>query len=158
MPTIHLTTFLAAPPERVFDLCRSINLHKRYLSKIKGIIVGGVTSGLMVMGDTVTWKADYLSKTRVLKLKMTSFDRMHSFTVEQASGDFKTMQHEQFFKPVRNGTIVITLFHFEIKYGIMGTIFNKYYLTGHMRNLLEQRNKLIKEYAESQKWSFVLTK
>ena len=29
MPTIHLTTFVAAPAQRVFDLARSIDLHRK---------------------------------------------------------------------------------------------------------------------------------
>ena len=32
MPLIHLTTFIAAPAERVFDLSRSIDVHKKSLA------------------------------------------------------------------------------------------------------------------------------
>ena len=158
MPTIHLTNFIAAPPERVFDLYRSLNLHKRYMSQIKGTAVGGITSGLLGLDESVTWKAEYLFKARLLKLKITAINRPHAFTYVQAAGDFKTIRHEHFFKPANNGTIVITLFHFEIPYGVLGSAFNRYYLTAKLRYLLEQRNKLIKEYAESQKWSFILNK
>ena len=35
MPNIHLTTFIAAPVERVFDLSRNIDLHKESMTKHK---------------------------------------------------------------------------------------------------------------------------
>src|SRR2546426_8911877 len=117
MPTIHLTTFVAAPPERVFDLTRSIDLHKKSMSKTNETAVAGITSGLIGLGDTVTWKAKHLFKTRFLRSKITVLDRPYSFTDEQVNGDFKSLRHEHFFKPTDNGTIVIDLFHFEIPYG-----------------------------------------
>lgn len=80
------------------------------------------------------------------------------FTDEQLEGDFKMMKHEHHFKPCDNGTIMIDLFHFESPYGIIGQWFNSLYLTNYMKRMLEQRNKLIKEYAESDKWKKLLIK
>jgi ligand-binding SRPBCC domain-containing protein len=80
------------------------------------------------------------------------------FVDEQAQGDFKMMKHEHYFKPCDNGTIVIDLFHFESPYGMIGRWFNSLYLTKYMRQLLEQRNKTIKTYAESERWKKLLVK
>ena len=41
MPTIHLTTFIAAPADVVFDLSRHIDLHKESMSKFKEEAVAG---------------------------------------------------------------------------------------------------------------------
>src|SRR4051812_187680 len=128
MPTIHLTTFIAAPPARVFDLCRSVDLHKKSMSQHDETAIAGTTSGLIHLNETVTWKAKHLMKTRFLKSKITAMDRPLSFTDEQVSGNFKSLQHEHYFKPVKNGTIVIDLFHYEIPYGGAGKIFNKLFL------------------------------
>ena len=78
------------------------------------------------------------------------------FIDEQMQGDFKMMKHEHYFKPCENGTIMIDLFHFETPYGMLGRWFNALYLTNYMRRLLEQRNKTIQEYAESDKWRKLL--
>lgn len=78
------------------------------------------------------------------------------FIDEQVQGDFKIMKHEHHFKPCDNGTILIDLLHFEIPYGIFGEWFNSLYLTKYMKRLLEQRNKVIKEVAEGEKWKKLL--
>ena len=152
MPVIHLTTFIAAPIERVFDLSRSIDLHKHSMTKYKEEPVGSVINGLVKQGDEITWRAHHLFKTRILKTRITSFDRPNSFTDEQVSGDFTLMKHQHFFKPIDNGTIMIDIFEFQSPFGFAGSVLNKLYLTKYMRVLLEQRNKQIKEIAESNRW------
>lgn len=152
MSTIHLTTFIAAPIERVFDLARSIDLHKKSLAHTKEEAVSGVTTGLINLNETVTWKAKHLGKTRFLKSKITELTRPVSFTDQMAEGDFKTLSHEHHFKQVENGTIMIDIMNFEAPYGGLGRLFSKLYLAGYLRKMLEQRNKLIREYAETDKW------
>lgn len=156
MPTIHLTTFIKAPVERVFDLSRSIDLHKRSLSHTREEAVAGITTGLINLNETVTWKAKHLGKTRFLKSKITDFQKPASFTDEMAEGDFKSMQHQHHFKQVENGTIMIDIMNFEPPYGKLGQLFSKIYLTGYLKKMLELRNSLIRDYAESDKWRQVL--
>ena len=97
-----------------------------------------------------------ISKPISLRIKITEMKKPEMFTDEQAQGDFKMMKHEHFFKPCDNGTIVIDLFHFESRYGTFGRWFNSLFLTRYMRKLLEQRNRTIKEFAESDKWKKLL--
>lgn len=47
MPTIHLTTFIAAPANRVFDLSRNIDLHKESMKGHAEEAVSGVRFGLI---------------------------------------------------------------------------------------------------------------
>lgn len=156
MPTIHLTTFIAAPVHVVFDLSRHIGLHQESMSKFKEEAVAGTRFGLIEKDETVTWRARHLFKSRLLRSKITAMKKPELFTDEQVQGDFKTMKHEHHFKPCDNGTIVIDLFYFESPYGILGRWFNSLYLTNYMKRLLEQRNKIIKEFAESDKWRKLL--
>ena len=157
MPTIHLTTFIAAPADRVFDLARNIDLHKKSLAHTGEEAVAGTVSGLIQAGETVTWKAKHLGKKRVLRIKITDMKPPLSFTDEMVDGDFKSMKHEHHFKQVANGTFMIDFFVFESPWGL-GQLVNRLYLTRYMYKLLEHRNKTIKEYAESDKWKFVLNK
>ena len=158
MPTIHLTTFVAAPADRVFDLARSIELHRKSMAHTAEEAIAGTTTGLIGLDETVTWKAKHLFKTRVLKSRITAMERPLSFTDEMVNGDFKSIRHEHHFKRTGNGTLLIDLFHFETPYGGLGRLINRLYLTQYMRGLLELRNKHIKEYAESDKWKFILVK
>ena len=156
MPTIHLTTFIAAPAHVVFDLSRHIDLHKESMSVYKEEAVAGTRTGLIEKDEMVTWKARHFFKRRLMQVKITDMKKNEMFTDEQAQGDFKMMRHEHYFKPCDNGTIVIDLFHFESPYGLIGRWFNSLYLTRYMRRLLEQRNKTIKTYAESEQWKRLL--
>jgi len=69
MPTIHVTTFIAAPPDRVFDLSRNIDLHKQSMSKHGEEAVAGTRFGLIEKDETVTWKAKHFFKKRLLKTR-----------------------------------------------------------------------------------------
>jgi ligand-binding SRPBCC domain-containing protein len=158
MPTIHITTFIAAPVERVFDLSRSIDLHKRSMYKRKEQAVNGTTFGLINEGETVTWKAKHLYRTRFLKVKVSSMNRPVSFTDESVSGDLKNMKHEHHFRTIDNGTLMIDIFTYDIVYGALGKFINRIYLLKYLEQLLETRNAMIKEYAEGDKWKFLLEK
>jgi ligand-binding SRPBCC domain-containing protein len=156
MPIIHLTTFIAAPAEVVFDLSRHIGVHKESMSHYKEEAVAGTRIGLIEKDETVTWRARHLFKNRLLRVKITEMKKPEMFTDEQVQGDFKKMKHEHHFKPCENGTLLIDLFHFESPYGVIGRWLNALYLTNYMKKLLEQRNKYIKEVAESGKWKKLL--
>lgn len=156
MPHIHITNFIAAPPQVVFDLSRHIGLHKISQQKHREEAIGGVTAGLINEGDFVTWKARHLFKSRFLKIRITKMQPYTFFEDVMEEGDFKVFRHHHHFKPVQNGTIVIDELEFESPYGLIGTMFNKIYLTNYLKKLLQQRNLIIKGYAETKKWEALL--
>lgn len=158
MPTIHLTTFIAAPAAVLFDLSRHIGLHKESMADFKEEAVAGTRFGLIEKEETVTWRARHLFKERLLRVKITEMKKNDMFIDEQVEGDFKSMKHEHYFKPCDNGTIMIDLLHFETPYGQLGRWFNALYLTRYMKHLLEKRNAVIREYAESGRWQKLLAK
>ncbi len=158
MPLIHLTTFIEAPVERVFDLSRNIELHKESMKKHQEEAVAGTRFGLIGKEETVTWKARHFFKTRILRIRITEMEKPLRFIDEQSQGDFRAMKHEHYFKPCDNGTIMIDLFHYESPYGTIGKWFNSLCLTRYLKKLIQQRNKVIKEYAESNKWRRLLEK
>lgn len=158
MPLIHLTTFIGAPAERVFDLSRSVDLHKKSMAHTGEQAVAGTTAGLIELNETVTWKAKHLFKVRVLRSRITEMNKSVSFTDEMANGDFKQLKHEHHFKQIENGTLMIDLFSYETPYGGLGKIVNSLFLNRYLKKLLERRNRFIKEYAESEKWKFILQK
>jgi ligand-binding SRPBCC domain-containing protein len=158
MPFIHLTTFIAAPQERVFDLSRSVDVHKASMKRHHEKVVDGTITGLMNLGDMVTWTAKHLFKQRRLKIKVTKLQAPEYFTDEQEEGDFRMMKHEHFFKSIQNGTIMIDQFHFETPYGWLGSVVNRFYLEGHMTELLKERNATIKQIAEGNLWTQYLNR
>lgn len=158
MPVIHLTSFIAAPHDRVFDLARHIGLHQQSMQGHHEEAVAGTRFGLIEKDETVTWRARHLFKNRLLKVKITDMKRPDSFSDMQMQGDFKSMQHEYHFKPCENGTIMIDLFTYEVPYGFFGRLFDRIYLHGYMTRLLQRRNEFIKKTAESDQWKPLLMK
>src|ERR1700754_4944066 len=105
MESIHLTTFIAAPADRIFDLSRSITLHKISTASTGEEAIAGVTSGLINKDETVTWQAKHLLKKRIFTSKIVAMEPKSFFCDEMIKGDFKSFRHEHHFKPVENGTI-----------------------------------------------------
>jgi ligand-binding SRPBCC domain-containing protein len=157
MARIHLTTFIAAPAERVFNLSRSINLHSISTAHTNERAIAGVTNGLIKLNETVTWQARHLFKTRQHTSKITAMESPVFFVDEMTKGDFKSFRHEHHFKPVDNGSIMIDILEFESPYGSVGKLFNSIYLKKYLENFLIKRNNTIKEYAETQKWKVILS-
>jgi ligand-binding SRPBCC domain-containing protein len=157
MPKIHLTVFISAPIERVFNLSRSISLHKISTAGTNEEAVAGVTSGLINKDETVTWKAKHLFKTRQHTSKITAMDIPDHFVDEMIAGDFESFRYDHYFKAVNNGIIMIDILEFETPYGTAGKIVNALYLKKYLERFLQKRNNVIKEYAETQKWKAILS-
>ena len=152
MPYIHLTTFIAAPIERVFNLSRSIDVHKLSMKPYAEEPIGGLRTGLMNLNDVVTWQAKHLFKERKLKVKVTALQSPFMFTDEMVEGDFTKLKHEHHFKKIENGTIMIDQFWYDIPYGKMGAFFNTVFFNRYMEKLLQHRNGVIKQLAEGEQW------
>jgi len=158
MQFIHLTNFIAAPAERVFDLSLSVDLHKWGMKDYGETAVDGVMQGLMKEGDTVTWKAKHLFKERMLKIRITQLQRPLFFVDEQVQGDFRFMKHEHYFKPAENGTIMIDQFRFQSPKGVLGKLVDTVYLNKYLKKLLEVRIAAIRSAAESSQWKQFLNR
>ena len=156
MPVIHLTTFIKAPRQRVFDLSRSITMHAVSMKHTNEKAIKGVISGLIYLNETVTWQAKLLFKQRVMEVRITEMKPFENFTDEIVKGDFKSMKHEHHFKEIENGTIMIDLFSFKTPYGWWGKVANFIFLKQYLQKLLETRNAAIKLYAETNQWKHVL--
>lgn len=156
MPKFTLHTLIDAPVERVFDLSRSIDLHVISTQKSNEKAVAGVTTGLINEQESVTWNAYHLFRKRSFTSKITGFKRPVSFKDEMQHGDFKKFSHEHLFSEEYGKTMMIDRVDFESPFGFAGKLFNTIYLEKYIRNLLSERNKIIKEYAESDNWKHIL--
>ncbi|MFZ4058538.1 MAG: SRPBCC family protein [Ferruginibacter sp.] len=156
MQHIHCTTFIAAPIERVFDLSRSINMHKISTVDTGEEAIAGTTTGLINLNETVTWRAKHLFKIRQFTSKITVMENPTTFTDEMLQGDFKSFKHEHHFKSTNNGCIMIDLIWFESPYGNLGKMVDRFYLKAYLEKFLLKRNAVIQEYAETEKWKVIL--
>lgn len=114
--------------------------------------IAGRTSGFIELGETVTWRAKHFFIWQNLITKITEFNCPHFFADEMISGAFKSFRHEHYFFEADGGTLMRDVFVFKSPYGLLGKLFNIITLKAYMTSLLTQRNEVIRQVAESEKW------
>ncbi|GCE22867.1 SRPBCC family protein [Dictyobacter kobayashii] len=88
MALIQLETFIQAPLERCFDLSLNVDAHSKSVAKTHERPVAGVMSGMMKLGDTVTWEAVHFGIRQHLTSEITVYKRPTRFTDEMIKGPF----------------------------------------------------------------------
>lgn len=156
MPRIELQTYIKAAKEIVFNLSRSIDLHKISTQHTNEEAIDGKTSGLIGLNESVTWKAKHFGITQTLTSKITEFDKPNYFADEMVHGAFKKFKHEHHFVESENGTLMTDFFIYESPLGILGKMADTLFLKKYMTKLLKKRNMILKEFAESDKWKEII--
>jgi ligand-binding SRPBCC domain-containing protein len=157
MGAIHLTTFVEAPIERVFDLTRNLAVFKYVFNSRKEKLTSRAGANLLTKGETVSIVAKHLGKERLSTLKLTTLERPTFILEEQVKGDLILYRHEHHFKSIDNGTIVIDLIEFDGPRDIVGRYLGKLYLKNYLEELMRKRNEVIRTYAETERWRAVLS-
>ena len=156
MPTIHLETKIKSTIDICFDLSCSIDFHQLTTSKTKERAISGVTSGLIKLNDKVTWEAIHFGIKQQLTSKISQFNKPFHFRDEQVSGAFKNFKHDHFFEQQDGFVLMKDVFEFQSPFGFIGILVNRLILTKYMTQFLSERNAMIKEYAETEKWKTIL--
>src|SRR5438552_18839866 len=93
-----LETTIAAPVELCFNLARSIDVHLAAAAGHGQRAVAGVTSGLIGLGETVTWEGHYLLLRRRMTSRIVEFEYPVMFADEMQSGAFERWRHKHTFE------------------------------------------------------------
>jgi len=156
MPIIIIHTEINAPMDRCFDLSRSIDLHQISTEHTNEEAVDGITSGLINLHESVTWRATHFGVSQTLSTKITKFESPSIFVDEMVNGAFKSFRHEHRFEQTDTGTRMIDQFEYVSPFGIIGRFVDLIVLKKYMTLLLSKRNETIREFAESDQWKKVL--
>ncbi len=156
MPKIETETIINAPIEICFDLSRSVDLHKISTSKTKEYVFAGRKKGLLEAGESVTWRAKHFGVWQNLTSKITNFEYPFYFSDEMVKGAFHSFKHEHRFETKEGKTIMKDIFDFKSPFGVIGAVVDKIILTNYMKAFIEERNQVIKDFAETGKWKDVL--
>jgi ligand-binding SRPBCC domain-containing protein len=150
MPTIQHSQYIKAPIEVCFDLARSVEVHIHTTSGTQERAVGGVTSGLLEEGDTVTWEAVHFGIRQRLTAKVTVMEKPFRFVDIMVKGAFKSFVHTHEFVEEAEGTVMIDTFQFESPFGLLGIAADKLFLERYMREFIESRAEGLRELAEKE--------
>jgi ligand-binding SRPBCC domain-containing protein len=165
MYTVRVETMVGAPPERCFDLARSVEAHVASTGKTGERVAGGRAAGLMEMGEEVTWEGRHFFVRQRFTSRITGFERPGWFRDEMVRGAFRSFEHEHFFEeaggvraasPSRGdgvtGTRMVDVLVFSAPLGVVGWIAERVVLGWYLRRFLEERARVLKELAEGEGW------
>jgi ligand-binding SRPBCC domain-containing protein len=155
MVTLEEIMLIHAPRERCFDLARSVEVHLagNVHSGEAAIAAGGDTSGLLGPGDRVTWRARHFGLRHNLTSEITAMEWPGYFQDTMIAGPFRSMKHDHFFRTLPGGgTEMRDIFRFAAPVPVAGRLAEILVLRRHMRRLLHERNKVIRQIAEPSEW------
>ena len=141
--SFECSTTSTLAPERLFDLARDVTAHTRSMSASRETAVAGVRSGLIGLGESVTWRAWHFGLPLRMTSRITAMTAPLSFTDEQTRGPFRFFTHEHLFQPHGTGTVMIDRVSFAAPLGILGRIVERLVLSAYLRRLIEQRNTFL---------------
>jgi ligand-binding SRPBCC domain-containing protein len=155
MVRLEEVTVIRAPIDRCFDLARSVEVHLagNVHSGEVALAIGGVTSGLIGLRQRVTWRARHFGAWRQLTSEITAMDRPAYFQDTMIQGAFHSMQHDHFFESLSSGeTEMRDVFCFAAPLWLLGRLAELAVLHRYMQALLQERNAVIRQIAESREW------
>ena len=148
MTTINLVTKINASKQIVFDLSRNIDIHQQSASPSKEKAIAGITSGLINLNETVTWRGKHFGFYITHKSRITAMNFYDYFVDEMEKGKFKFFKHEHFFDEENGFTIMKDKLQYKTPFGIFGKLFDVLFLKKHLTNFLLERNKILKAVSE----------
>ena len=146
---IELRTDIAAPADVVFDLSRSIDAHLSSMERSRERAVAGVTSGLIGLGQQVTWKATHFGIPFTMTSTISAMERPTRFVDEQVRGPFARFRHEHRFESIDGGTRMTDTIDFVSPLGPLGRLVDRVALERYMTKLIAERNVHLKVAAEA---------
>jgi ligand-binding SRPBCC domain-containing protein len=155
MVTLKEITVIGAPIERCFDLARSVEVHLagNVHCGESAVATAGIGSGLVALGQCVTWRAKHFGIWHELTSQITVLKRPAHFQDVMIRGIFRFMRHDHFFRALSGDSTKMTdVFCFAAPLPILGRLAEIAVLRSYMRALLRERNAALKEIAESSAW------
>ncbi len=102
------------------------------------------------MGQRVTFRARHFALRHHLTSEITAFDPPTYFQDTMIDGPFRSLRHDHYFRTVPGGqTEMRDLFVFAAPLPVLGRLAEILILRRYMRNLLRERNAVIRQVAES---------
>ena len=143
MISFQRQTLIPVPPDEAFDLSLSIDAHLGSMSDSGERAVGGVTRGVIGLGEFVTWRARHFGVTWTMTSAITEWERPIRFVDEQQRGPFKSFRHEHRFVPSEGGTMLHDDVRFVAPLGPLGLVAERLVLKRYLPHLIDVRNEFL---------------
>jgi ligand-binding SRPBCC domain-containing protein len=148
--SLVVVTRIEAPIEICFDLARGIEAHEES-SAFTGerAVPPGRTSGLLELGDQVTFEGVHLGIRQRFTARIAELDRPRRFVDELVKSTFRAMRHIHDFREIGGATIMTDALEWTSPFGPLGVIADAVAVKRHMRDFLVRKQGNLKRMAEN---------
>ncbi|MGZ0710903.1 SRPBCC family protein (plasmid) [Coraliomargarita sp. W4R53] len=140
MPTTFVVvTDADVRARQLFEISLDIDAHVSSMQQSGERAIAGTTSGVIGLGETVTWRARHFGIWFTMTSKVTELQEPARFVDQQVSEPFKTFVHEHRFEPVGDGcrmTDTLT-----VGAPFLGRLAERVFLVPYLRHLIIKRNR-----------------
>ena len=146
MTTVVIETLIDALPEICFDLALDVDAHARSAAfSDERIVAPGRLSGLLQLGDLVTFEGRHFGVRQRFTAKIVEVERPRRFVDEMVRGAFKSLRHVHEFQPHGAGTLMRDTLEWKAPFG---WIADPLFLKRHMRWFVSTKQRRLKELVE----------
>lgn len=150
MRSFRIETVIAASAEACFVLSLSVDAHAESMAESGERAIAGVTTGVMTLGDSVTWQARHLGIPLRMTSEITEYERPVRFVDEQQRGPFRRWWHEHTFTALPDGrTLMVDTVQFGSPLRPFGFLVDHAVLDRYMPRLIRKRNAWLKTALEA---------
>jgi len=146
--TVRIETAIGASIERCFDAARDLDLHVQSMAHTNETAIAGRTTGLIELGEEVTWRGRHFGVVQTFTSRITAFERPSYFQDSMVRGAFKSFVHDHLFVAENGQTRMTDVLVFAAPLGILGRLAEKVLLHRYMKRLLTTRAEIIKTALE----------
>jgi ligand-binding SRPBCC domain-containing protein len=148
MPVFEAETFLACPPDKVFDfLIRPANLALVSPPGLHLRLLDGPER--LALGARITVQGSKFGIPQKITSEVTAFEEGVSFTDAQVQGPFQRFVHTHRVEPSPGGTRMLDRFDFEAPGGLVGLILTDNRIRQDLEAVAAFRTKRFKELLET---------
>ncbi len=148
MTTMVIETRIVAPADVCFDLARDVDAHVRTTASTGERVVLGRTSGLLELGDSVTFEAVHFGLRLRLTSRVVELERPRRFIDEMVAGPFASLRHVHDFLPEGTATLMRDTLVWTSPLGGLGRIADRLVIERHMRAFMITKQSALKAEAE----------
>lgn len=129
----------------LFDRARSIDAHVSSMAQSREKAVAGATTGLIALGEQVTWRAWHFGIPLRMTSQITEMEAPNYFVDQQIKGPFRRFRHVHEFSLVGGTATMTDRIEFEAPLGALGRVVEKFVLARYLKKLIETRNRYLVE-------------
>ena len=110
--------------------------------------MAGRLTGLIELGEEVTWRARHFGVVQEFTSRITAFDRPRHFRDEMQRGAFRSFVHDHHFLSDGDSTIMVDMLAFSAPLGILGVVAERLLLRNYLAKFLRRRALVLKDVLE----------